>query len=98
MQVWCLIEPPSSCVYMHRHPLILRSSINNRQQHLCASAEAMKMQTQTMFAATAENWPHLLEKHSAELALIAKSKKKGYLPPGAPTFLKQNRDFDCVGR
>lgn len=45
------------------------------------------MQDNTLFKATLENWPHLLAKYAAELEQMAKNKKKGYLPQGAPSFL-----------
>ena len=65
-----------------------RSNINNKKDYLFANSEAMKMQPKTLFESTPENWPHLLLKYKSELEAMTKGKKKGVLPPGAPTFLK----------
>ena len=58
------------------------------KKYLFACSEAMRMQEGTIYEANAENWPQLLTKYKAELEIMAKSKKKGVLPPGAPAFLK----------
>ena len=63
-------------------------NVNSREKYLFANSEAARMQQGTIFAAKEENWPHLLQKYSAEAEALAKGGKKAVLPPDAPAFLK----------
>ncbi len=65
-----------------------KRNITNKDSYIFANSEAMKMQEGTVFAATKENWPHLLQKYQAEAAAFAKGGKKAALPAGAPAFIK----------
>lgn len=68
--------------------LIEYRDITNRDEYLFANSEAMKMQVQSFFEETEENWPHILRKYAVEANMVLKGGIKTTLPPETPNFVK----------